>query len=221
MAIYPQDSTFDSVFTHRPSLVVAVGDSLTDLAIEHFGDARFAKLIATVNRGEIMTGRDRDGYKGFAQIFPGQRLSLPTSQEASIYQRNFFTTTSKNNFDHDFYSRPAMPSSSIPKQLSQVTNAQQSAPEIAQSRLPLPPKRVRPCLVIDASVPKLDQHDYLKPQSLSESNESCEKKTMTLISPNCRVLEFKSESSSPDTIVKMQVLDAERWVTVSTQHYSC
>lgn len=220
MANYSLDSSSDSMFTHRPSLVVAVGDSLTDLALKHFGDARFAKLIATINRGEIMTGRDRDGYKGFAQIFPGQQLSLPTKQEAHVYQRNFFTTTSKNNFDHDFYSRPAMPSTSIPKQLSQVTNVP-TEPTANQSLSPLPPKRTRPCMVIDATVPKLDQHAYLKCESLLETNESREKSTMTLISPNCRVLEFKSESSSPDTIIKTQILDAERWVTVSTQHYSC
>jgi hypothetical protein len=220
MANYSLDSSSDSMFTHRPSLVVAVGDTLTDLALKHFGDARFAKLIATINRGEITTGRDRDGYKGFAQIFPGQQLSLPTKQEAHVYQRNFFTTSSKNNFDHDFYSRPAMPSTSIPKQLSQVTNIP-TGPMANQSLAPLPPKRTRPCLVIDASIPKLDQRDYLRRESLLESNESREKKTMTLISPNCRVLEFKSESSSPDTIIKTQILDAERWVTVSTQHYSC
>lgn len=91
---------------------IEAGESLASIAQRRFGDARFARLIFTINRGEIPIRCD--GFNTFAFIAPGQRLQLPTIDEADIYKRNFFTTTSKLKFDLSHFARPAMPSDSIP-----------------------------------------------------------------------------------------------------------
>lgn len=92
--------------------IVAAGESLASIALKEYGDARFARLILTINRGEV--ANRCDGFNNYAFIFPSQVLLLPTSEEAQIYQRQFFTETSRAKFDLAHYARPAMPSDSIP-----------------------------------------------------------------------------------------------------------
>jgi hypothetical protein len=85
---------------------------LASIALREYGDARFARLILTINRGEV--ANRCDGFNNYAFIFPSQVLLLPTAEEAQIYQRQFFTETSRAKFDLAHYARPAMPSDSIP-----------------------------------------------------------------------------------------------------------
>ncbi len=94
---------------------VEAGQSLASIALKQYGDARFARLIFTINRGEIPIRCD--GFNTFAFVFPSQRLLLPTADEAQIYQNNFFTESSRIKFDLAHYARPAMPSDSIPQEL--------------------------------------------------------------------------------------------------------
>jgi hypothetical protein len=91
---------------------VKAGESLASIALREYGDARFARLILTINRGEV--ANRCDGFNNYAFIFPSQVLLLPTAEEAQIYQRQFFTETSRAKFDLAHYARPAMPSDSIP-----------------------------------------------------------------------------------------------------------
>lgn len=91
---------------------VKAGESLASIALKEYGDARFARLILTINRGEV--ANRCDGFNNYAFIFPSQVLLLPTTEEAQIYQRQFFTETSRAKFDLAHYARPAMPSDSIP-----------------------------------------------------------------------------------------------------------
>lgn len=94
---------------------VEAGDSLASVSLKYFGDARFARLIFTINRGEIPIRCD--GFNTFAYIFPGQRVLLPNKSEADVYRRNFLTESSRSKFDLAHYARPAMPSDSIPAEL--------------------------------------------------------------------------------------------------------
>jgi hypothetical protein len=91
---------------------VKAGESLASIALKEYGDARFARLILTINRGEVPNRCD--GFNNYAFIFPSQILLLPTTDEAQIYQRQFFTETSRAKFDLAHYARPAMPSDCIP-----------------------------------------------------------------------------------------------------------
>lgn len=94
---------------------VEAGDSLASVSLKQYGDARFARLIFTINRGEIPVRCD--GFNTFAYIFPGQRILLPNKSEADVYRRNFLTESSRSKFDLAHYARPAMPSDSIPVEL--------------------------------------------------------------------------------------------------------
>ncbi|MBP9089965.1 hypothetical protein KBI23_02985 [bacterium] len=91
---------------------VKAGESLASIALKEYGDARFARLILTINRGEV--ANRCDGFNNYASIFPSQILLLPTAEEAQIYERQFFTETSRAKFDLAHYARPAMPSDCIP-----------------------------------------------------------------------------------------------------------
>lgn len=102
----------------RESIEIEAGESLASIAQRRYGDARFARLIFTINRGEIPIRCD--GFNTFAYISPGQKIQLPTEEESEIYKRNFFTATSKLKFDLAHFARPAMPSDSMPKSFLQA-----------------------------------------------------------------------------------------------------
>src|SRR3712207_516127 len=85
---------------------VEAGDSLASVSLRQYADARFARLIFTINRGEIPIRCD--GFNTFAYIFPGQRILLPNKSEADVYRRNFLTESSRSKFDLAHYARPAM-----------------------------------------------------------------------------------------------------------------
>jgi hypothetical protein len=91
---------------------IEAGESLASLAMKRLGDTRFARLIFTINRGEIPVRCD--GFNTYAYIYPGQKILLPTAEEASVYKKNFLTESARNKFDLAHYARPAMPSDSIP-----------------------------------------------------------------------------------------------------------
>ncbi|MBU6450598.1 MAG: LysM peptidoglycan-binding domain-containing protein [Cyanobacteria bacterium REEB67] len=97
---------------NRSTHTIKAGESLASIALRHYGDARFARLITTINKGDIPTRTD--GFSDFAFVQPGQRIALPTYEEANIFCRHFFTQKSQANFDLSHYARPAMPSDSIP-----------------------------------------------------------------------------------------------------------
>lgn len=101
--------------SNRAFYDVEAGDSLASIALKKLQDTRFARLIFTINRGEIPIRCD--GFNTFAFIFPGQRILLPTKGESEIYRKNFLTETSRSKFDLAHYARPAMPSDSIPAEL--------------------------------------------------------------------------------------------------------
>lgn len=109
---------------------VEAGDSLASIAQKKLSDTRFARLIFTINRGEIPIRCD--GFNTFAFIFPGQRVLLPTSEEAAIYKKNFLTESSRAKFDLAHYARPAMPSDSIPTELIMPKTARGWGEPIAQ-----------------------------------------------------------------------------------------
>jgi hypothetical protein len=88
------------------------GESVASVALKHYGDARYARLISTINRGDIPTRSD--GFSSFAFVSPGQVIVLPTYEEANIFSRHFFTKQSQSKFDLAHFARPAMPSDSIP-----------------------------------------------------------------------------------------------------------
>ncbi|CAN5454918.1 hypothetical protein BH11CYA1_BH11CYA1_40570 [soil metagenome] len=96
----------------RVKHAVKAGESLASIALKDYGDARFARLILTINRGEVPNRCD--GFNNYAFIYPSQILNLPTEEEAQIYQRQFFTETSRAKFDLAHYARPAMPSDTMP-----------------------------------------------------------------------------------------------------------
>lgn len=101
--------------SNRAFYDVEAGDSLASIALKRLQDTRFARLIFTINRGEIPIRCD--GFNTFAFIFPGQRILLPTKGESEIYRKNFLTESSRSKFDLAHYARPAMPSDSIPAEL--------------------------------------------------------------------------------------------------------
>lgn len=94
----------------RPNYGVKAGESLASIALKRYGDARFAKLILTINRGEISLVKD--GPDSQACLILGQVIMLPTERELDVYCRNFFTESSKTKFNLSFFARPAMPSDS-------------------------------------------------------------------------------------------------------------
>jgi len=98
---------------------VEAGQSLASIALKEYGDARFAKLIFTINRGEIPIRCD--GFNTFAFVAPKQALFLPTVEEASIYEDHFFTETSRTKFDLAHYARPAMPSDNLEMEINDAT----------------------------------------------------------------------------------------------------
>ncbi len=100
--------------------IVEAGQSLASIALKEYGDARFAKLIFTINRGEIPIRCD--GFNTFAFVAPAQSLFLPTLEEASIYEDHFFTETSRIKFNLAHYARPAMPSDNLELGSTKVTN---------------------------------------------------------------------------------------------------
>jgi nucleoid-associated protein YgaU len=123
---------------------VKAGESLASIALKEYGDARFARLILTINRGEV--ANRCDGFKNYAFIFPSQILLLPTAEEAQIYERQFFTETSRAKFDLAHYARPAMPSDIIPsvvlnsfsisnKEVDQHVELESTAKKLAASKL--------------------------------------------------------------------------------------
>lgn len=101
--------------TGRTTYDVEAGDSLASIALKKYSDARFARLIFTINRGEIPIRCD--GFNTFTYVFPGQRILLPTLSETDVYRRNFLTESSRSKFELAHYARPAMPSDSIPAEL--------------------------------------------------------------------------------------------------------
>ncbi len=109
---------------------IEAGDSLASIAQKKLSDTRFARLIFTINRGEIPIRCD--GFNTFAFIFPGQRVILPTSEEAAIYKKNFLTESSRAKFDLAHYARPAMPSDSIPSELIMPRSAKGWGEPMAQ-----------------------------------------------------------------------------------------
>ncbi len=96
----------------RTTHTIKSGESLASVAMKLYGDARYAKLIHTINRGDIPTRSD--GFSSFAFVSPGQVLVLPTYEESNIFAGHFFTAQSQSKFDLAHFARPAMPSDSIP-----------------------------------------------------------------------------------------------------------
>ena len=76
---------------------VEAGDSLASISLKHYGDARFARLIFTINRGEIPIRCD--GFNTFAYIFQGQRVLLPNKREAELYRLNLLRESSRSKFN--------------------------------------------------------------------------------------------------------------------------
>jgi hypothetical protein len=111
------------------------GESLASVALKLYGDARYAKLIHTINRGDIPTRGD--GFSTFAFVSPGQQILLPTYEEANIFARHFFTPQSNTKFDLAHFARPAMPSDSIPVNIlpSQGSKSPKFAVATAESAL--------------------------------------------------------------------------------------
>jgi len=123
----------------RSTHTIKAGESLASLALKHYGDARFAKLLITINRGEIQTRSD--GFSNFAFVFPGLMMALPTYEEANIFRNHFFTKQSNSKFDLAFFARPAMPSDSIsmeilPSQGSRTAKTSNASASIAASPWP-------------------------------------------------------------------------------------
>ncbi|MBS1992071.1 MAG: hypothetical protein JSS86_25855 [Cyanobacteria bacterium SZAS LIN-2] len=108
------------------------GESLASIALKHYGDARFAKLITTINRGDIPSRSD--GFSTFAFVTPGQVIVLPTYEEANIFSRNFFTKQSQAKFDLAHFARPAMPSDSIPNNILPSQGSRSSKDQAVESR---------------------------------------------------------------------------------------
>jgi hypothetical protein len=94
----------------RINYTVKAGESLASIAQKQYGDARFARLIFTINRGEITT--TKDGKIIQACLWPSQIIMLPNEAELNVYCRHFFTESSKIKFDLSYFARPAMPSDS-------------------------------------------------------------------------------------------------------------
>lgn len=94
----------------RINYTVKAGESLASIAQKQYGDARFARLILTINRGEIATAKD--GKISQACLLPSQVIMLPNDAELKVYCRHFFTESSKIKFDLSYFARPAMPSDS-------------------------------------------------------------------------------------------------------------
>ncbi len=67
---------------------VKAGESLQSIAETELGDERFADLIMTINRSEILYRLTDEGKVPF--VYPGQLILLPSEQELNIYRKNIF-----------------------------------------------------------------------------------------------------------------------------------
>ncbi|MBL0188236.1 MAG: hypothetical protein IPP97_21130 [Candidatus Obscuribacter sp.] len=251
---------------------VEAGDSLASISLKHYGDARFARLIFTINRGEIPIRCD--GFNTFAYIFPGQRVLLPNKSEADVYRRNFLTESSRSKFDLAHYARPAMPSDSIPAELMpgrpssygwgepkaddsnsfsnntkySITPAIPNAPAIPQFQLvsvrESAPKEVainqsrimaafEECLGHETInmqptdiQPRIEITQTNKPvieeiiTQRIEEDENLFGKQGTLeivtLSHYCRVMKFDSFANLDELVIKLQIFDNQKWLTISS-----
>lgn len=74
---------------HRVRYVVKDGDTLDLIAEQNFADVRFAPLIITINRAEIIFTVVNG--KTTPKIYAGQILWMPTDFEREVHRKHFFT----------------------------------------------------------------------------------------------------------------------------------
>jgi hypothetical protein len=74
---------------------VQEGDTVESIALSQLGDPRFADLMITINRSEILYRLVDNNKVPF--VYPGQILWLPSEQELNIYRKNFFGKKSGAN----------------------------------------------------------------------------------------------------------------------------
>lgn len=251
---------------------VEAGDSLASISLKHYGDARFARLIFTINRGEIPIRCD--GFNTFAYIFPGQRVLLPNKSEAEVYRRNFLTESSRSKFDLAHYARPAMPSDSIPAELMpgrpssygwgepkadesntfstntkysitpaipnapaipqfQLVSARESAPRevainpshvmaafeecLSHKTINMQPTDIQPRIEL-AQVSKPVYEAVITQRIEEDENLFGKQGTLEIVtlSHYCRVMKFDSFENLDELVIKLQIFDNQKWLTISS-----
>jgi len=221
------------------------GESLASIALKHYGDARFAKLITTINRGDIPTRSD--GFSSFAFVTPGQVVVMPTYEEANIFSRHFFTKQSHAKFDLAHFARPAMPSDSIPGNII----PSQGSRSATESPVPSKPVDLQPLLpqmhisgLVDgessavaartqspssqfdcqyivrmptatSEEPVIDMAPPTVSVRLQQEIPAADRPEVVELSHYCRMIKFEVEGGQSDTIIKLQVLEETRWQTIT------
>ncbi len=72
----------------RVKYAVHEGDTIETISTKQLGDKRFADLIVTINRSEILF-RLVNGQKA-PFVYPGQVLWLPSPRELAVHRKNYF-----------------------------------------------------------------------------------------------------------------------------------
>lgn len=77
----------------RIQYAVKEGDDVYSIAASQLGDRRFADLIITINRSDILYRLVENNKVAF--VYLGQILWLPSEQELNVYRKNFFGKSAK------------------------------------------------------------------------------------------------------------------------------
>jgi hypothetical protein len=228
----------------RTNHTMKPGESLASVALKHYGDARYARLLYTINRADIPTRSD--GFSSFAFVSPGQSIALPTYEEANIFSRHFFTKQSQNKFDLSHYARPAMPSDSIPVTIlpslgsRSANDLSQSSGSSIHSLLPALPHielsgvpsaevatagargnqfecqyKVRmPAQQLEPEVIDMSP-PTVKVPALQYGAPPPEGPEVVTFSHYCSMIKFDAEGGQSDTVIKLQVKEESRWQTIT------
>lgn len=213
------------------SHTVSAGESLASIAQKLYGDARFARLLLTINRGEITIVRD--GQNCQACLMPAQIIRLPNEAEIDVYCRHFFTESSKSKFDLAYFARPAMPSDRREEPTVQPNNNLNinfnfAPPASSTTRWGCP---TADTTVVDPGR-ETQANAYAAPVELKRNNARrtdgafkiaddhelfFSKGTLevTAMSHYCRVLSFDANNDSSDMVIKLQIFDCESWHTIA------
>jgi hypothetical protein len=218
----------------RQIYIVVEGQSLATIAKTKYGDPRFARLIFTVNRGEIHLFQE--GRQTFALIKPGQQILLPTNEEAKVFKRNFFTESTRTNFELSRYAHPASHASHANHSNSQsstvVRRSLSANPAISEEQCQLLISLTNATRLTEAnhqSNSNTNNTNITKPptgfppQKRLRTNQTklqdCaaqEDVEITKLSSYCRVLKYASKNNSQESMFYLQIFNQTTWQTIAT-----
>lgn len=203
---------------------VKEGETVESIAAVQLGDTRFADLIITINRAEILYRLVEEAKVPF--VYAGQVIWLPSDPELNVYRKNFFSKKSGGV-------NPAAPRLSGEVTAQKDSNSREALQEefidsCAPQKIPSPRTTVRdlPQMQLSdsiknvASAINVDESDAdFGPSTVLVAQEAERLLDVKLIARDARIIVSDYASEPSRSFIKLEINVDGMWVAASV--YDC